>query len=416
VTVAQIKKSGSGTLQIKVVALAKHSPIALVPPNPGTSACMLFEIGGGDRYHVLLPPAPASRITKNDAKTFQIKNALNEGLCPETVTTTTSTTSTSTSTSSTTSSTTTTSTAAPTTTTTTTAAPTTTTTSTTVPESSTTTSSTTTTSTTLPPSGNWTSSMLALWKMDDATGSTRVNAQGTTERDLIDVAQNVPAETADKMEGSASCNFSDSPAMELYTQNADAALRSPAIANGLSWGCWARDTPNGSSTSPDGLLGSYSGPDSAGYAIDYQSSTTSWRAWTYNGASQVIASASGAQSTWTHVVGTLTGTNDLLTLYLNGAQAAQTPHPSPSYQNSDKYVTVGQVEIAGDVGFTGNADECFVANRTLTAGDVCKICSCGVDGLLCTCSGASYNSTGRNATDCGNCDLGSVACDQGTPN
>jgi hypothetical protein len=83
VTVAQIKKSGSGTFQIKVVALAKHSPIALVPPNPGSSACLLLEIGGGDRYHVLLPPAPNSSIKKNDAKTFRITNALTEGFCPE---------------------------------------------------------------------------------------------------------------------------------------------------------------------------------------------------------------------------------------------------------------------------------------------------------------------------------------------
>jgi hypothetical protein len=64
-----------------VVAQAKSAPIALVPPNLGTLACMVFEIVGGDRYHVPLPPAPASSIKENDAKTFQIKDALTEGLC-----------------------------------------------------------------------------------------------------------------------------------------------------------------------------------------------------------------------------------------------------------------------------------------------------------------------------------------------
>jgi hypothetical protein len=87
VKVAQIKKSNSGTFQIKVVAQAKNSPISLVPPNPGTSACMLFEIGEGARYHVRL--GPGSLIKKNDAKTFLIANALTEGLCPEVTTTTT---------------------------------------------------------------------------------------------------------------------------------------------------------------------------------------------------------------------------------------------------------------------------------------------------------------------------------------
>ena len=96
VKVSQITKSSSGTFQIKAVAQAKSVPIALVPPDPGTSACMLFEINGGDRYHVLFPPASNSSIKKNDARTFQIREALTEGLCPETLTTTTSTTTTTT--------------------------------------------------------------------------------------------------------------------------------------------------------------------------------------------------------------------------------------------------------------------------------------------------------------------------------
>jgi hypothetical protein len=123
VTVAQIKRSNSGVFQIKVVAQAKNSPIALVPPNPGSAACILFEIGEGDRYHILLPPAPGSSIKKNDTKTFQIKDALTEGLCPETVTTTTPTSSSTTSTTSTTTTTSTTSSTTTTTTTTTTTQP-----------------------------------------------------------------------------------------------------------------------------------------------------------------------------------------------------------------------------------------------------------------------------------------------------
>ncbi len=80
VKVAQIKLSGSGTIQVKVVLLGKNGPITLLPPNLGTSACMAFKITNGDVYHVLL--GAGSTIKKNDAKTFQLKDAVSEGLCP----------------------------------------------------------------------------------------------------------------------------------------------------------------------------------------------------------------------------------------------------------------------------------------------------------------------------------------------
>jgi len=81
ITVAQLKKSGSGTVSIKVVALAKRGAIVLVPPNPGSSACARLELGGGDRYHVSFPPPPDVTVKKNDAKSFLVKDALVEELC-----------------------------------------------------------------------------------------------------------------------------------------------------------------------------------------------------------------------------------------------------------------------------------------------------------------------------------------------
>jgi hypothetical protein len=82
VRVAEIKKSGSGTFQIKIVALSKNGPVAVVPPDPGTSGCVRVEVGGGDRYHVLFPAPPNATVKKNDAKSFVVKDAVVEGLCP----------------------------------------------------------------------------------------------------------------------------------------------------------------------------------------------------------------------------------------------------------------------------------------------------------------------------------------------
>ena len=79
VKVAQIKKSRRGTFQIKALVRAKGGSITLLPPNPGAAACVLFEIDGGDSYHVLLPAG--STIQKNDDQAFLIEDALVEGLC-----------------------------------------------------------------------------------------------------------------------------------------------------------------------------------------------------------------------------------------------------------------------------------------------------------------------------------------------
>lgn len=79
VKLVQIKRSGGGTFQIKAIGLGKNGAIALVPPDPGASACVRLDLAGGDRYSVVLPPAPDATIKKNDAETFLSKNAFTEG-------------------------------------------------------------------------------------------------------------------------------------------------------------------------------------------------------------------------------------------------------------------------------------------------------------------------------------------------
>ena len=78
---AQIQAS-RGTFTLQANLGGKTGAIALLPPNPGSSACAVFEIPGGDRYHVSFPAPPDATIAKNDAKTFQVKKVLVEGLCP----------------------------------------------------------------------------------------------------------------------------------------------------------------------------------------------------------------------------------------------------------------------------------------------------------------------------------------------
>jgi hypothetical protein len=83
---AQIKVSAAGVFQIKVGIDAKYAPVGVVPPAPGTDACLLLAIGGGDTYSVRF----GDGALKNDGtKAFQVTNPTSEGTCVTAVTTTT---------------------------------------------------------------------------------------------------------------------------------------------------------------------------------------------------------------------------------------------------------------------------------------------------------------------------------------
>ena len=84
----QIKKTGSGVFLIKVKASAKYAPISVVPPNLGTSGCILLEFGGaGDSYSVAFP---SGQITNKTDHLFKIKRPPTEGTCVIPLGTTTS--------------------------------------------------------------------------------------------------------------------------------------------------------------------------------------------------------------------------------------------------------------------------------------------------------------------------------------
>ena len=92
---AQIKRS-AGVFSIKILAIGKYAAIALVPPNPGTSACIRLQLNGGDDYSVAF--GPTSQITNKGSLLFKAKKPLAEGICPAAASTTTTSSSTTTTT------------------------------------------------------------------------------------------------------------------------------------------------------------------------------------------------------------------------------------------------------------------------------------------------------------------------------
>jgi hypothetical protein len=88
-----IKLSSKGQFTIKASVSGKNGPVSILPPNPGTDACVAIQLGvngSGDRYSVQF--GPESKITNKGDTSFKATKPVNEGICPGGPPTTTSTT------------------------------------------------------------------------------------------------------------------------------------------------------------------------------------------------------------------------------------------------------------------------------------------------------------------------------------
>jgi len=68
----------NATFQLKAVASGKLSSITLVPPDPGTSGCVLLAIGGGDSYSLQFADG---HIVNKGALQFKVSQPTLEGSC-----------------------------------------------------------------------------------------------------------------------------------------------------------------------------------------------------------------------------------------------------------------------------------------------------------------------------------------------
>jgi hypothetical protein len=117
-------------------------------------------------------------------------------------------------------------------------------------------------------------------------------------------------------------------------------------------------------------------------------------------------------NTWTHwalnVPESGAGTKTMYSKY--GASFNQsvsqagtfTPITTTPYGVGMSLVTIRMLGKIDDVG--------VYTSGTLSAAEICRFCSCGIDGARCTRTGTSIDAGGNslNATDCGTCDLSTV--------
>ena len=137
----------------------------------------------------------------------------------------------------------------------------------------------------------------------------------------------------------------------------------------------------------------------AGYALDVKNA---------DGSRSTLATPLSwpGTTTWHHVVATYVSAGTAR-VYVDGAQAA-------SMTMGTGTTTANILYLGNNFDFFGLLDECFLTGTQLSAISVCRICSCGIRGEQCACSGTAFTSTGRNATACGSCTL-PADCSATTP-
>lgn len=222
--------------------------------------------------------------------------------------------------------------------------------------------------------------------LDEASG-TRANVTANPGLNLTISGTATTNDTTNKMEGAAAALF------------AGGGLVSTAALVGqptepLTCGFWERKT--GATSMRILTIGS-------DHTMVNHNSDGNW-GWQMGG-NLMYFTPGNAANTWTHVA--LRQSGGTSQAFKDGKAAESSARP---------WVVPGAAQInflLGDPGFTGQLDEVWCTNVALSPAAICRICSCGLAGEKCTCSGTTYTSNGRNAANCGGCTL--PACNASTP-
>ncbi len=245
-------------------------------------------------------------------------------------------------------------------------------------------------------SADWSTQFWGLWRMEENSG-TRADSSGNG-RDLAEVGGTAPAAAA--VEGAASVDLID--AQESLSRATD-----NLSAQSITFGCWAYPTESGGGD----IVGRWA--SNVGWQLERRVSGA--RSLCRVGAVSDSFQSPGVmdQDTWTHAVCAYSAASGNIQSYANGL-ADTVDAGVATLAASATNLRVGTGDSAGKL--QARIDECFVFAGRLDTAAICRVCSCGVNGAACSCSGivpTQYADTGRNATMCGGCAL--PACNLTAP-
>lgn len=257
---------------------------------------------------------------------------------------------------------------------------------------------------------NLSSCMVAVWEMEESTGATRLDSAGTscgTDCNLNDV-NSVVKDTTNKVTGTASGSYTASSSQDLECNITTTCEELNFTTSGdLSWFCFARtaqDTVNQrimvKANSDYGMFRSAS-LDAASCQIVKTDNTSVFA----DGSSNEWA----AGTTWHLITCIYKDSTDQLFERLDGAAAGTDSSGATSIRDSSGTVPSFAIGRAGSGGYwDGQIDTCGVYRGLITDQTRCFVCSCGVNGELCTCdsgSPTSYSNAGRRVSNCNSCTL-----------
>lgn len=265
----------------------------------------------------------------------------------------------------------------------------------------TTTSTSTTTTTTLDELPvDWGNSWQAWWDMDEASGN-RAQSGGSASGCGLTEYNGVPGST-DKVEGDRSSDH-NKPDIE-YFANTCTGLRMTSSESVVYGGWMQPDTWSSvmnlymwwgqNSTGRYSLAWLDNGRIECAIANDPSTICN-------NGKSTVVSSGD-----WKHVVCLYDNGNDDLDMYIDG-KFVQNTTCTTTMDTSTTTFTIGRQNTT--YGWDGHTDEPGVSKVVLTASEICRWCSCGIDGWNCDCDDttpANYKSCTTDA----DCRSGAAKC------
>ena len=237
---------------------------------------------------------------------------------------------------------------------------------------------------------SWSNSPTAWWNCESSAGSNVPNeSTGTpstavdcdTDCDLSEV--NSPTRSTDHIIGAQSCDFQEADTDRLRCSDATCGELDMTGTLSFSWFAWFKPRPQ---TETNFVIDQRQ-TATGGYDIIRQAALgVNCRIYNTSG-TQSIQGAGPADNTWIHGMCLWDESTDELQLYLNGASAAgPTAVTGPSAADAVDF-RVSTDSASSD--WDGLIDEMGVfAGVKLTAAQICRICSCGLNGENCSCSTA----------------------------
>lgn len=263
----------------------------------------------------------------------------------------------------------------------------------------------TVTATVVPP-GDWSSSMLAVWRGEgdftDASGN------GNTLTYNLAPSPTAPAATASPVfdgsifqEGTKSFKFTNTFAVSTdWAECAQGTCPTLFTIDVVSVGCWVYRSAG------INVMDTFPVPSSNFGFLLQDSANVTWITGT-GGAQASISGGHTTDNSWAHIAGSISA--GAKSARINGKTVVtSTPAAMPTPSGSQISLSTN-----GSNGLTARVDECYIDNADHTDAQTSRIANCQVDGKLCACDGgtpANYQPCTTNA----DCQIATALCETST--